>query len=246
MKGYSKKYYKETEPQRKAYHSARRRKIRRAKLMKAWHENNPEANRVYRSRQRMRELGKSDEGSYTREEWIELLQYYQYHCLSCLKIFVEGLEADHVVSLKQGGDNGIDNIQPLCVTCNRVKGTKSVDFRPRWEMLKDKTVLGKMRETIVATLQLKRQTSDDCVLYQSDTYGKQFAVKIPLDVFERNLVIPEQIRVSIEMLEAPQPEGEEYLSTEEVSQGITPAGELDDSVVQAAAEAEEDDEEGEE
>ena len=39
------------------------------------------------------------------------------------------LMPDHIVSLYQGGNNGIMNIQPLCLKCNLKKGRRSVDFR---------------------------------------------------------------------------------------------------------------------
>jgi 5-methylcytosine-specific restriction endonuclease McrA len=34
------------------------------------------------------------------------------------------LEVDHIVALANGGTNDRSNLQPLCITCNRKKGTR--------------------------------------------------------------------------------------------------------------------------
>jgi 5-methylcytosine-specific restriction endonuclease McrA len=39
------------------------------------------------------------------------------------------LTQDHVVPLARGGSNLIDNIQPLCASCNSSKGTQTIDYR---------------------------------------------------------------------------------------------------------------------
>jgi 5-methylcytosine-specific restriction endonuclease McrA len=44
-----------------------------------------------------------------------------YQCRICRKAGVE-LEVDHIVPLGRGGSNGLENLQTLCVVCNRGKG----------------------------------------------------------------------------------------------------------------------------
>lgn len=64
---------------------------------------------------------------FTLSEWRTLCRTYENKCLGCGQF--KQLEADHVVPLSVGGSNRIDNIQPLCRSCNAKKGKKIVDFR---------------------------------------------------------------------------------------------------------------------
>jgi 5-methylcytosine-specific restriction endonuclease McrA len=69
-------------------------------------------------------------GTFTLEEWEALKMRYNYTCLCCGRREPEiRLTADHIVPLSKGGDNNIDNIQPLCRPCNSAKGVRTIDFR---------------------------------------------------------------------------------------------------------------------
>ena len=67
-------------------------------------------------------------GSYTFKEWRELCDKYGNACLCCGKKSL--LTVDHVKPIILGGSNFIDNLQPLCITCNLKKGKKEIDYRP--------------------------------------------------------------------------------------------------------------------
>jgi len=82
----------------------------------------------YRQRRERRARLANCEGSYTQDEWIDILDKYDNKCLQCGSS--ENLEADHVIPIAKGGSNSIENIQPLCRSCNRKKWTKILDFRP--------------------------------------------------------------------------------------------------------------------
>ena len=75
-------------------------------------------------------LKRGAEGSFTNEEWIELCESYGNKCLRCDSGDAT-LTVDHVKPLSKGGTNWIDNIQPLCTSCNCSKGANEVDYRER-------------------------------------------------------------------------------------------------------------------
>lgn len=66
-------------------------------------------------------------GKFTASEWRSLCDKYDNRCLSCGE--QKELTVDHVVSIKDGGSNTIDNLQPLCRSCNSRKGAKFIDYR---------------------------------------------------------------------------------------------------------------------
>lgn len=68
-------------------------------------------------------------GRHTQEEWERLVEFCGNKCARC---GAEGvpLQKDHVKPIYQGGSDGIDNIQPLCRSCNSSKGPESKDWRP--------------------------------------------------------------------------------------------------------------------
>jgi 5-methylcytosine-specific restriction endonuclease McrA len=108
---------------------ARRREIYREDIEKsraqhrARYNNNPEKKHNRRSLERQA-------GEYTPQEWFELKKKYNYSCLCCGRREPDiKLTADHVVPLSRGGSNTIENIQPLCITCNKMKYIKMTDYR---------------------------------------------------------------------------------------------------------------------
>lgn len=102
---------------------------------KGWEKKrleNPEAKRrqswvLRQSKYRRRALIAVSLEHFTEQEWRDLCIKYNHRCLACgLQV---ALTADHVIPLARGGSNGIDNIQPLCKSCNSRKRIDIVDYR---------------------------------------------------------------------------------------------------------------------
>lgn len=66
-------------------------------------------------------------GTHSKEQWEEIKKKNNYCCMLCgmQEPFTEQqyqkLTEDHVIPISKGGTNNIDNIQPLCKSCNSRK-----------------------------------------------------------------------------------------------------------------------------
>ena len=68
-------------------------------------------------------------GNFTAQEWADLVSSCGYQCLCCGKKEPDvSMTVDHIVPLSKGGSNTIDNLQPLCGTCNSKKGTSTIRY----------------------------------------------------------------------------------------------------------------------
>jgi len=86
----------------------------------SWRKN--KRNRVIK---RLKQEGKS----HSYKDWLKLKEKYKNKCVSCQKVGAEvGLTIDHIIPLSRGGTDEIDNIQPLCFSCNVKKFTKIINY----------------------------------------------------------------------------------------------------------------------
>jgi 5-methylcytosine-specific restriction endonuclease McrA len=105
---------------------------RRRAIQESWRNRHPELCILYaKARSANRKARKLQTGgSFTSKEWLDLKVKYNNTCLCCGKKEPDiKLSADHVIPLAKGGTSDIENIQPLCLTCNIRKYTKTIDYR---------------------------------------------------------------------------------------------------------------------
>lgn len=99
-----------------------------------WKANNKSAVNAATHRRRSKIKGNGGDG-WTAAQWEALKAEYDYACLMCGRQEPDiQLHADHIVPVQYGGTNDIDNIQPLCKSCNSRKHTHTLDLRLLWRM----------------------------------------------------------------------------------------------------------------
>ena len=97
---------------------------------KKWGEENPEKVKAAKKNnlRKRRAARHASQGNFTAYEFEALCERYGNKCLACGDTATV-MEADHVVPLSKGGADDINNIQPLCGSCNRRKFANIVDYR---------------------------------------------------------------------------------------------------------------------
>lgn len=94
-------------------------------IQNKWKNANREKIRKYD--QKRRDLQRID--GHTLEEWETLKAQYNWICLCCKKQEPTiKLERDHIIPVIKGGSSNIQNIQPLCGSCNSKKHTKIIKY----------------------------------------------------------------------------------------------------------------------
>ena len=70
-------------------------------------------------------------GTHTDEQWCAMLKFFTL-CPRCAGPFnsINPPSKDHITPIHLGGSDSIENIQPLCGSCNSSKGPECIDYRP--------------------------------------------------------------------------------------------------------------------
>lgn len=140
MRAYSKKWHR-LQRQLKTPYSERQRKSKREKaksthgrqVANAWRRKNIQKVLSWNRRRLLKK--KAVEGAHSSEEWETLKKICDYKCVVCgisenelkqkwNKKGFDKLTRDHIIPISKGGTDYIQNIQPLCISCNAQKQAK--------------------------------------------------------------------------------------------------------------------------
>jgi|SRR3989304_211107 len=84
--------------------------------------------RVWSKNKRNR-MKRANGGSHSFAEWELLKTQYNWTCPCCKKIEPKiKLVQDHIIAVSKGGSDNIENIQPLCRSCNAKKMIKIIKY----------------------------------------------------------------------------------------------------------------------
>lgn len=136
----------------RAYLQQNRQKIMAKK--KEYKRNNPEKVKLWaRANKYNRKIATSIK--FPQKQWKELLALYQGCCAYC-GVHSTDLTCDHIVPLKLGGDNNIENLVPACRRCNSSKRHKPL---AEWNPV--------LAGVVIKELELKlskiKGVSNDCI-----------------------------------------------------------------------------------
>lgn len=105
----------------KRWQKANREKMR--DHLKRWQSANPEKVREIARKAAIRRYARVKRaGTHTPDEALEVFLNQSGGCALCAcKMELGNREKDHIIPIAKGGSNTIDNIQWLCIPCNRRK-----------------------------------------------------------------------------------------------------------------------------
>lgn len=90
-------------------------------------ESYKENKRIAVIRRRVKE--KEAPNTLTKNEWVEILEKYNYKCAYCGE--KNKLEVDHIIPVSKGGGTTKENVVPACRSCNSRKGNSVGLYVPK-------------------------------------------------------------------------------------------------------------------
>jgi len=101
-----------------------RNKEKLIEYQRQWRKDHPERRDGYKVVSRKRRSSLPD--TLTEEEWLEILNRFDYSCAYC-QTTTSQLEEEHLIPVCKGGERTIENIVPACHSCNSSKGTQDLE-----------------------------------------------------------------------------------------------------------------------
>lgn len=123
--------------QQKEYYENNKEKIK--EYYKGWYENNKEHILEYQkeykknnpqvkinSHNKRRILTENQGNGFTKEQWLEMMEFFNWRCAYSGEVLGENRSVDHIIPLSKGGEHEIWNCVPMLKNYNSQKRTKDM------------------------------------------------------------------------------------------------------------------------
>ena len=134
-KEYNKNYYEKNKDKRKEYlkeynknyYENNKDKIKEYKkeYHKKYYEHNKDKRKGYTHKRRSLKLGNG--GSYTKAQWLDTLEYFDYKCAYTGECIKHNCHVEHIVPLSKGGTSYIWNLVPSTASANLSKQNRDME-----------------------------------------------------------------------------------------------------------------------
>ena len=112
----NKEYYKEYRENNKEHYKD---------LFKKYYENNKDKYKEYNHKRRALKLGNG--GSYTKAQWLDTLEYFDYKCAYTGECIKHSCHVEHIVPISKGGTSYIWNLVPSTASANLSKQNRDME-----------------------------------------------------------------------------------------------------------------------
>ena len=122
----SQKHYKENREQKlnyqKQYYKDNKNSI--LEYRKEYHKKNPD--KAFNSQSKRRSLIEIQENNFTKEQWLEMMEFFDWKCAYSGEKFNNNRTIDHIVPLSKNGEHKAYNLVPMLKNLNSSKHTKDM------------------------------------------------------------------------------------------------------------------------
>ena len=116
MKEYNKNYYENNKDKIKGYSK---------EYHKKYYEHNKDKRKGYTHKRRSLKLGNG--GSYTKAQWLDTLEYFDYKCAYTGECIKHSCHVEHIVPISKGGTSYIWNLVPSTASANLSKQNRDME-----------------------------------------------------------------------------------------------------------------------